>query len=135
MKPVDQTKFGFPHGDCFAACVASILERELSECVIFSEGVDLDSENDIATKKHWWIVFQNWLRDHADMQAVYLHVSELAGRKPQGYSILSGKGPRGLDHSTVALDGGMVHDPHPSRAGLLEIRYYVCFLPLVKSSG
>ena len=134
MKPIDQTKFGFPHGDCFSACVASILEREITECQMFPDGVDETSENDIATKKHWWIVFQRWLREHHNLQAIYLHISELDGYVPKGYSIVSGKGPRGLDHSAVGLDGNIIHDPHPSRAGLLAVRDYILFVPLVREA-
>jgi hypothetical protein len=38
MTPVYQTKFG-KKGNCFAACIASILERELDDCDIDMEGV------------------------------------------------------------------------------------------------
>src|ERR1017187_7390272 len=35
MTPVHQTKQGSPHGNCFAACVASLLDRKI-------EDVDID---------------------------------------------------------------------------------------------
>lgn len=38
---------------------------------------------------------------------------------PDCYLIVSGPGPRDCDHATVWLGGNMVHDPHPSGAGLL----------------
>jgi hypothetical protein len=38
---------------------------------------------------------------------------------PAGFSVMSGKSPRGLHHATIALDGALWHDPNPSRAGLL----------------
>jgi hypothetical protein len=46
---------------------------------------------------------------------------------PVGYAIADGDGPRGVRHSVVVLDGQIVHDPHPSRAGLIgkPIYYYV----------
>ena len=31
MTPVHQTKYGSPHGNCFAACVASLLGRKIEE--------------------------------------------------------------------------------------------------------
>lgn len=38
MKPVDQTTFGAPHGNCLMACVASILEVPLDSLpVMFDE--------------------------------------------------------------------------------------------------
>ena len=36
MKPVDQTSFGFPGGNCFSACVASILELPIDD--VFATG-------------------------------------------------------------------------------------------------
>lgn len=134
MRPVDQTVFGFPNGNCFEACVASILEIPLESCKIFLEGVDPSSENDIKTKDHWWLVTQRWLRGHR-YEPIYLLAKELNGLVPQGWSIISGKGPRELDHSTVGFNGRITHDPHPSRAGLLEVRDYICLIPLTPNEG
>ena len=131
MKAVYQTKFGFPHGNCFEACVASILELPLKECVIFTDGVDEKSELDQATQKHWWQVFVEWAL-HRDLIPVFILAGDFRGKAPRGYSIVSGKGPRGLDHSTVGCDGKIVHDPHPSRAGLLSVRDFIVLLPAVE---
>lgn len=49
-------------------------------------------------------------------------------KPPKGYSIISGTinrfGGKVL-HSCVALDGKLVHDPHPSKSGLAEVRDYI----------
>lgn len=129
MTPVDQTKFGFPHGNCFSACVASILDLTLDECDIYPDGVDQESEKCLRRNRHWWPVFQEWLREQGH-EPVYLLKNEVK-RAPKGLSIISGPGPRGLDHSTVGLDGEIVHDPHPSREGLKEVSDYIVFVPLI----
>lgn len=38
MKPVDQTTFGFPGGNCFSACIASLLEMPLDDVPYFMHG-------------------------------------------------------------------------------------------------
>ncbi len=35
MKPVDQTTFGHPGGNCFSACVASLLEMSVDQVPYF----------------------------------------------------------------------------------------------------
>ena len=127
MKPVEQTVLG-DQGNCFEACVASLLEIPLEDCNIFPDGVGLDSEADKASGRHWWIVFQEWLRLNHKRHPIYIMFSEMGGDKPKGYSIISGPGPRGLLHSTVGLDGEVAHDPHPSKAGLVSVRDYILFI-------
>jgi len=50
---------------------------------------------------------------------------------PKGYAIASGPGPRGVDHSCVALDGEIIHDPHPSRDGVKFIEAYEVLIPVI----
>jgi hypothetical protein len=51
---------------------------------------------------------------------------------PPGYHIATGKSPRSDQvHAVVALDGRIVHDPHPSRAGLDgAIASWIIFMPV-----
>lgn len=44
-----------------------------------------------------------------------------ANHRPAGLYLADGPSARGCGHFVVMRDGKMVHDPHPSRAGLLEI--------------
>ena len=113
MIPVDQTRFDAkqkPFGNCFASCVASILEMPLD---------DVLDDSMIDDGSHWWLSWQWWL-EKLGYGLVHLQGSPPGWFFPiKGYSIMSGKSPRGnFDHSVVALDGKMVHDPHPSRAGI-----------------
>jgi hypothetical protein len=111
VRPVDQTAYGFHDGNCFNACVASILEVSLADVPRFSG-------------TRWFAQFSRWLADR-QMAATF---TKHGVRVLPGYSIAGGPSSRfaGRMHACVALDGIVVHDPHPSREGLpLGIASYV----------
>lgn len=108
MTPVDQTIFTVPGGNCYAACVASLLNMRLCDVPNFHGADD------------WQTALATWLEPFG-MYPVYcaLHDGVDAWR-PQGLYILGGKSPRGeWGHAVVAMGSKVVHDPHPSRAGVL----------------
>lgn len=108
MKPIDQTKFGGVEGNCFSACVASMFELPLERVPFFMVHGD-----------KWYSVFAEWL-GHRGEYPVCLPLRD--EWRPTGLYILSGTSPRGsFLHSVVARGHEIVHDPHPSRAGLLSI--------------
>lgn len=105
MRPVMQTRYGDPGGNCFEACIASITGIELERIPHFlGEG--------------WFEDYVAWLR-HAGWNAVWWDAG--AGGIPPGFAIASGPGPRGVRHSVVSLDGELAHDPHPSNASLESV--------------
>ena len=122
MKPVDQTRFGYPKSNCFAACVASLLEISIEDVP------DLGDWNG-----DWTRPLNRWLAGRG-LGYVEFDTSEKTPyyRLPRKlYAILSGRSPRHLKtvedkpvhHSVIGLvdDGwhfNIVHDPHPSRDGL-----------------
>ncbi len=113
MKPVDQTIFGMPLGNCFQACVASILELPLEAVPNFNEYEHM-----------WFPEFCEWAQLRG-LNPVICDVRDkdewpsLCGKA--GYYIASGPGPRGIFHAVVYNGPEMVHDPHPSREGIEEI--------------
>lgn len=119
MRPVDQTRYGILDGNCFSACLASILEIPLGEVPHF-----------------WgprWPDFLQWLADRGLAMTLYhkrLYV-------PPGYSIAGGPSVRfaGQMHACVAFDGLIIHDPHPSREGLpLGVAEYVVIHGIPRST-
>jgi len=118
MRPVDQTRFGAPDGNCMEACVASILELELDEVP------------DLA------ILGNGWYDTLVDFLARFdLEPLELDAQKarkiwvPTGFHIISGKSLRGnFLHAVVGLGGKMVHDPHPDRGGLAREEQWTVFV-------
>lgn len=116
MKPVDQAVLHDAargiRGDCFRACLASILELPLEAVVEMGH----DPE---AWRHHTneWLalmgLFYSDLRADDPMCEGLLHASP--------YHVIAGPSPRGggVLHAVVGYRGAIEHDPHPSRAGLL----------------
>lgn len=134
MKPVDQTVLRTPDdptgppGNCFAACIASILECSIDD--VPHPTVDERDGEGWVRPGGYWERLGAWLAS-----AGYYSVEIVDGVRPWttldlelpgicSFVIAHGDGPRGCKHSVVAAigDGGfrLVHDPHPSRAGLLR---------------
>lgn len=117
MTPVDQRVFATAPGevgDCFSACLASVLDLPLDEVPVFVAEPD------------WYGSCVRWLRARG------IHLVLLQGLDttwpwipPSDLPIIvGGPSPRGPWHHAVVgiwRGGGameVLHDPHPSRAGL-----------------
>lgn len=94
-------------GDCLRAAVASLLELPLLAVPHF-------------------VLHSDWRQR---MTAFCLgHGYRATAQDPNlepdldcAYGIALGPSPRGVQHAVCWVDGRMAHDPHPSRAGLLEV--------------
>lgn len=125
MKPVDQTIFEPGLGNCFAACVASVLELPLTEVPNFC-AVDAGD---------WFQSFTNWLRPRG-FWAIACPIGGSPGNPdggwyPEGLHIAGGKSPRyECLHAVVARGAEVVHDPHPSRAGVVNFADTTVIIPI-----
>ena len=135
MKPVDQDRFGHGEGNCYAAAIASILELDLEELRAF-ERLYLGYWSGAIHGHHDFEKRGAYLRELRRLGVTAVTLSCATGDRivPKGYSIADGPSPRGIDHSCVALDGELVHDPHPSRGGLVEVKFYEVLVPVLGSS-
>lgn len=132
MRPLTQTitaeredghsAAGLP-GNCLQTAVASMLDLSIEEVPHFAVYVD------------WFAAMRRWARERGgDFTYFELPVPEryregwstvLAwGREHGSHILLSGPSPRGVFWHVVVGDVelNVVHDPHPSRAGLREVR-------------
>jgi len=118
MKFQDQTTFGGPHtskeerGNCYAACIASILGLPLETVPNFCAGGEA-----------WFSETNKWLHENCGV-VISTWREDPFGAYPKEYGeavyIASGKSPRGdWNHSVVWSRGSVLHDPHPSRAGIV----------------
>jgi len=118
MKPVYQTKFGDGEGNCFAACIASLLE------------IDIDSIPDFYQlyKNEWWLKFIEWIEPFG-LTPIMLN-DDPTNKLPihNCYYLVGGMSPRGIGHSVIYLNGNLVHDPHPNGEGLSEIWDTIIFV-------
>jgi hypothetical protein len=112
---IKQTEFGFGNGNCWQACIASILKMELNDVPHFAK----DTEG-------WWKNTQKFMADRGlyllevPIENGIISVSEI----PDGiHLILSGKSPRGdFNHSVIGkkLKEKFIYefDPHPDETFL-----------------
>ena len=108
MKPITQTILTAPGGNCFPACLASILEMDMADVPNF-QGDD------------WQLRYHEWLQP---LGLALLTTGIPPGEALErfrvfllpGYTILAVDSPRfaPLLHAVVALDGKVVWDPHPA---------------------
>ena len=113
MKKVYQTKFG-KEGNCFPACLASILEIGIDEIPNFQE-----------PQGEWYTLYKKWLNRYSLDLIALLNWDDQPKNCPEVYSIVSGKSPRGLQHATVYYGLEMVHDPHPDGGGVKGITEWI----------
>jgi hypothetical protein len=103
------------HGNCFPACIASILELRLDE---------IPKLQDMGS--NWFPVLWDFLISRGFTCFGTGRKEEVGSYRKgvDGYYIVNGKSPRGFKrgHSVVFYEGKLVHDPHPSGLGLLDIR-------------
>ena len=135
MKPVDQTIFSGESitivGNCFQACVASLLELPIQSVPHFIQ-IGIDEGND------WFDVFDDWLNDR-NMFSVEICLKDktnILAISSNQYCIVSGLSPRNIMHSVIGKtskfrrDSGieLIHDPHPSRDFFVEDPTWVMFI-------
>jgi hypothetical protein len=114
MKPVDQTIFvNDPEGrtgNCLQAALASVLMLPLEEVPHFA-----DLPDDI-----WFSEMCNWLTERGyqlnDMDSEEMNYCS-------SYMLAIGMSERGVSHAANYDRNGLAHDPHPSKAGLLNISW------------
>lgn len=145
MIPVDQTRFGHTAplteapGNCFAACIASILELRLDqvpdESANWKEGMTHDDS---------WPLYFNaisiWLRErgyfYIEVPTPQLYIQAASWKEFDVYNIIAGPSPRNPEiyHAVVGKGVKLVHDPHPSRDYILSIDgkpwYFGFLLPI-----
>lgn len=129
MKPVDQTRFHIseplegPPGNCYAACLASLFEVNLSD---FPDEAETWKPG-MGHRQSWRLYLPRihaWIRERGyvlmEVQKPHLFYE---GERFDPFCIISGPSPRNaeIQHAVVGCGLEIVHDPHPSRAGLLTI--------------
>ena len=114
MTPVKQDKLyspvGLANGNCFPACLASLLDLPLWMVPPFDQ---------MFGRSDWRKRVDEWLARAFGLKMVRGSGHDFA-ELPEFY-IANGPSPRGVDHSTIYSGGKMVHDPHFSDAGIAEV--------------
>lgn len=95
-------------GNCLQAAVASLLDVPLDEVPHFAE------------KAEW----RSALNSFARSRGYFVHTRVL---HPPDFGLAVGPSLRSPAHAVVVRDRAIVWDPHPSRAGLRSVSYYLLF--------
>lgn len=117
---VDQTILYNPEdreerGNCTEAAVASILGLSLEEVPDFrANGLD-----------QFWPSFHRFFRKHG-FEAITMQGNFC----PKVLYLASGISPRGVSHMVLMQGGELVHDPHPSKAGIAEPQHMWLIAPI-----
>jgi hypothetical protein len=101
-------------GNCTEAAIASIL------------GLPLAAVPRLAGLKS--PEFWGAIDDFIGSCGFYLHRFD-GNYQPEGLYLASGQSPRGCSHMVVMQDGKLVHDPHPSRAGIDPVQHVWLLVP------
>jgi len=110
MKPVKQTRTG-SNGNCFQACVASVLELPLEAVPDFCNGAD------------WFLEFSKWILQF-NLSVIRIETGNFLQLQQGGflkgaYMLAGGKSAvRDVLHEVVYCGDKMVHDPAPEGKGL-----------------
>lgn len=121
MKPVFQTIMHKPEdgrfGDCHRAAVASILERPIEGVPHFANG--WPSGDVFAQREREWLLTQGVAPVIVAYECGLEDVLRcMEAQNPTIFYLLAGESAQGVGHTVVCRGGKIVHDPHPSGAGL-----------------
>ena len=124
MKSVNQIILDNILGDCFRACIASIFEMSIKKVPNFWEQTQ-DPET-------FWKLNDDWIAKNKGFRCINFSFTETDRHLVDGVLCVAiAKSPRGeIDHAVVWQDG-IIHDPHPTNAGLAEEPdVFALFIPL-----
>lgn len=116
MTPVNQSKLyapdGIHNGDCYAACLASLLDLPLWMVPPFEQ---------MFGRGDWRERTDQWLERFFGMRLVRTQGHEWQSL-PDFY-MANGPARRGVHHSVIYSVGFPVHDPHPAKDYLLQVEW------------
>lgn len=135
MKKVYQTDLSPTTGNCFQACVASILELNLESIPHFMD--EYTEEN----KHGWWHNFNEWLQSNLNMVSINENLTDehretwLKFLKDINCYTLAGiECDNGLHHAVVLKGDKIVHNPWPSYEGnfdekIIDVQFLIPMNP------
>lgn len=120
MKPVTQTIFGDRVGNCFPACIASLLEVPLENLAINPDEQTWLETTQEALKPHglFYLEVRLDVAVNYPMYAMKDRLCVMTGKSPRGdfwHSVVARIGHNDADNTVIYE---LVHDPHPSGRGI-----------------
>jgi hypothetical protein len=113
-------------GNCWQTCIAGILDLPLEEVPHFVQMHQSMADVEASTR--------HWAAGHG-YAMVRLGILEVDANADHVLTLLCGESPRGVHHAVIGRGTDVLHDPHPSKAGLGRITDVFAFLPLDPSTA
>ena len=133
MTPVDMLELHDPDnggvGDCLRAVVASLLDLPAEDVPHFVR-LGIEAGDDEEWSPNWYYIMIDFLSERG-YNVVTVGNPKSGEYIPEAH-IACGPSPRGVNHVVVAEGDRVIHDPHPSRAGVEDILWR---MELRRSSG
>lgn len=150
MTPVIQTKVVVRNsngdivinGNCYAAAIASLLDLPITEVpnveVFFPWAPQIRFWDEWMSK---WLELKGYKIEDASEFKVFHEDKDLSFEQVMTdldtqknalrgqYYLVSGDSPRGVKHICIYQDGKLIHDPHPTKEGILN---HLWFEKLIK---
>jgi hypothetical protein len=118
-----------PNG-CWVACIAGLTNLDHDELVaLIPSAVSTDADQSGHEFRAAFTDYANAVNRF--MRGRGWRLAYVGPDIPRGYSIGCGKSPRGFDHAVICLDGKVVWDPHPSRAGVERVTSFEVVVPIL----
>ena len=130
---VTQTTFGFPMGNCFEACIATLLRVPIDAVPDPRRGKsNREAARVIKTRLP---AINRWLMDTYTLtmvrdQGPHPPVVGLRDDDPPLFWIAAGRSNRGLMHAVIYGNEEIAWDPHPSRDGILRVKGWTLLAPI-----
>jgi hypothetical protein len=113
VKRVDQTRFGTPGGNCYQACIASILEVDLEDVPDFCNN---NWEGDWANDLNQWLYPFGLFNLEVEFDKSEQSALKWMTDNCWCVAVVPSADGGGASHAVVWHKGCVIHDPHPSRA-------------------
>lgn len=153
--PVTQVRTGYGRGQCTEASIASLLEVELEAVPDLWAGplVPLDAPPEVHQPLLLCEALWRWLREvhqvvwcevrfpaalelstvpyaHGRAVRVLFGLDAPDAEPWTEHHVMFGANPAGISHCVVGRYGSVVHDPNPSRAGIVACSGLIFLIPL-----
>lgn len=120
MIPIYQTRNAGPDspGNCFAACIASILQYDLDEIPDWFDGLHNGQEVTsyrLTQMREWFQMLGLYYFEFSFRMTLFEVTSAMSKQHPGVHYIVIGQLENGLTHAVVCRDGVIVHNPGVTR--------------------
>lgn len=121
---------GWPYGECVRASYATILGMPIDDVPRFDPAAcNAAGERQHNRERRWLASIGLDLVEISTSPDEELP-QEVLDCVPPVPHLISGLSPRGFSHRCVGVGGRVVHDPHPSRAGLVTVYSVGLLVPM-----